>query len=642
VQLTAESVVDGRVVRALALSPDGTQVAYVLGRVGRGGDHPVSDLWVAAADGTGAPRRLTSNEAHVSAPRWAGDSSAIYFLSDRAERGTAQLHRVGIVGGVVHVVTARARGVSGHLPLADPGLVVVIAADEPSAEDERRERERDDARVRGERVRPDRLRLFDVGSREMWTPDVFGDRHVVEVVQRPDGGVLAVLTWSTPEMGPGLAEPGLHLVDPVSGVARDLGPAAADASSLVWWPTDDGWHLAYVAVTPPGLVGGYAVLDVAVPVSGPAGGHRNLTAGMTACPTAVVQVDAGLPLVLVADGLDTAIHRLDPAGPALVEVSRIDGLATSLSTNRHGDTVAAVVSTSYEPGNVHAGPTGGPLTRLTDLGSEFRDIGWGVQERLSYQASDGLTLDGLLILPAGRTRDDGPFPMVTLIHGGPYDRYADSFMLGWYPSGQWLATAGYAVFLPNPRGGWGHGHEFAVRVAGAVGLDEWTDVCAGIDLLVADGVADPDRLGIGGWSHGGFMAAWAVGRTDRFRAAVMGAGISDWGMLAATGELGPFESALGGSSGWEGPGPHRHDRLSPISYASTVRTPVLILHGENDTNVPLSQAEFFHRALRRFGVEHEYVVYPRENHSIRERNHQLDVLRRTRAWFDRWLTPSSA
>ena len=197
------------------------------------------------------------------------------------------------------------------------------------------------------------------------------------------------------------------------------------------------------------------------------------------------------------------------------------------------------------------------------------------------------------------------------------------------------------MFLPNPRGGRGHGHAFAARVAGAVGIDEWTDVLSGIDLLIADGVADPDRLGIGGWSHGGFMAAWAVGQTDRFKAALMGAGISDWGMLAATGEEGPFEAALGGSTGWEGTGPHHHDLLSPISFASKISTPVLILHGENDTNVPLAQAKFFHRALRRFGVEHEYVVYPRENHSIRERNHQLDLLRRTREWFDRWLMPPS-
>jgi dipeptidyl aminopeptidase/acylaminoacyl peptidase len=636
-QLTAELVVDGRVSSALALSPDGRWVAYVVAPAGQADVHPVSELWVAAVDPSGSPRRLTSGEAYDSTPRWTADSRSIYFLSDRAERGTAQLHRVGLADGVVQAVTSWSGGVSDHLPLADPKLVVVIAADEPSAEDDRRGRERDDARVWGDRVRPDRVRLLDVATSEVRALASFGDRHVVEVARRLDDGMLAVLTWSTPDVGLGLVEPGLHLLDPDSGVTRDLGPTAADASSLVWWPADDGWHLAYIAKTPPVLVGGHAVLDVAVPVNGAVGNHRNLSAGMTVCPIQLVQVDAGPPLALVADGLDTAIYRLDPAGPTINELSRIDGLATSLTTNRLGDIVAAVVSTSYQPGNVHAGPAGGPLTRLTDLRPELRDIPWGAQERLSYEASDGLALDGLLILPADRSRKDGPFPLLTLVHGGPYDRYADQLMLGGYPSGQWFATAGYAVFLPNPRGGQGHGHDFAVKVAGAVGLDEWTDICVGIDLLIADGIADPDRLGIGGWSHGGFMAAWAIGQTDRFRAAVMGAGISDWGMLTATGEEGPFEAALGGSSGWEGTGPHRHDRLSPISYASKIRTPVLILHGENDTNVPVSQAEYLHRALRTFGVEHQYVVYPRENHSIRERNHQLDVLRRTRAWFDRWL-----
>jgi dipeptidyl aminopeptidase/acylaminoacyl peptidase len=246
-------------------------------------------------------------------------------------------------------------------------------------------------------------------------------------------------------------------------------------------------------------------------------------------------------------------------------------------------------------------------------------------------------LDGLLILPAGRTRDEGPFPLVTLVHGGPYFRYADEFALNAIDCGQWLASAGYAVLLPNPRGGAGHGHAFAVVAAGAVGGDEWTDILGGIDLLVAEGVADPERLGIGGWSHGGFMAAWAVGRSDRFKAAMMGAGISDWGMQAGTGDWGILDAALGGSTGWEGPGPHVHDRNSPISHAASIRTPVLILHGEEDTNVPLGQALHFHRALRHFGVDHEFVVYPREGHGLDERAHQLDALRRIRAWFDRWL-----
>jgi dipeptidyl aminopeptidase/acylaminoacyl peptidase len=174
----------------------------------------------------------------------------------------------------------------------------------------------------------------------------------------------------------------------------------------------------------------------------------------------------------------------------------------------------------------------------------------------------------------------------------------------------------------------------AASVAGRVGEEEWTDVLTGIDLLIAEGVADPDRLGIAGSSHGGFMAAWAIGQTDRFRAALAGAGVVDWGMLAATGENGQFEAALGGSTALPA---SAHDAVSPISFASRIRTPVLILHGAEDTNVPLGQAVYFHRALRHFGVEHEFVVYPREVHRFRERNHQLDLLHRTRAWFDRWL-----
>ena len=133
------------------------------------------------------------------------------------------------------------------------------------------------------------------------------------------------------------------------------------------------------------------------------------------------------------------------------------------------------------------------------------------------------------------------------------------------------------------------------------------------------------------------MTAWAVGQTDRFKAGVMGAGVSDWGMMVATSDLPHFEADLGGSTGWEGPGPHRHDALSPISFAHRVTTPVLILHGEADERVPLGQAEYFARALREHGVAHEYVVYPREPHGVRERAHQLDLLRRTRSWFDRWI-----
>jgi dipeptidyl aminopeptidase/acylaminoacyl peptidase len=381
--------------------------------------------------------------------------------------------------------------------------------------------------------------------------------------------------------------------------------------------------------------GGDAVYDV--DVSAAAAVHRDLTAGMAVCPTELAQVADGPPLALFADGLDTAIFRLDPGLLRFGGVSARDGLLDSLTASRSGAVIAALASTSYEPLNVHAGPPGGQLARLSDTRPELRAISWGRQERLSYRASDGLGLDGLLIVPPGRSRGDGPFPLITLVHGGPDYRHADEFMLAPHPSGQWLATAGYAVFLANPRGGVGHGRDFAAAVVGSVGGAEWSDIVSGIDRLIAEGVADPDRLGIAGASHGGFMAAWAIGQTDRFKAAMMAAGISDWGMLVATGEGATLEAALSGSCGWEGAGPHPHDQVSPISFASKIRTPVLIVNGEDDANVPVSQAIYFHRALSWYGAEHELVVYPREGHGLVERNHQLDLLRRTRAWFDRWL-----
>ncbi|USX55300.1 S9 family peptidase [Lentzea sp. HUAS12] len=386
-------------------------------------------------------------------------------------------------------------------------------------------------------------------------------RHVAEVARHPDGR-LAVITWSSPEIDPGLLNPALHVVD--QGRITDLGATPADAGSPVWW----GDEVCYLALTPPHLQGGNAVFDQR---------HRNLTEGMPACPIDLVQDDGDAPVVVVAAGLDTEFHRL-------------------------GRGLLARITGSHLP------------PRYDDLDG----IPWGTQERLHYRAHDGLDLDGLLVLPVGTTREDGPFPLVTVVHGGPYDRWTDSLQLHWVPSAQWFAHQGIATFLPNPRGGQGHGHEFAAAVAKRVGQEEWHDIETGIDLLVGQGVADGDRLGIAGWSHGGFMAAWATTRTDRFRAALVGAGISDWPRLIATGEWGAFEAALGDSA-----------EHSPLTYASRISTPMLIVHGADDTNVPVEQAELLHRAVR----HSELVVYPGEGHSLRRREHRLDLLNRTRRLF---------
>ena len=637
-ELTAELVVDGAVPSQPVISPDGCWVAYVVAPVGRRAERRICALWLAAADGGSPPEKLTAGMAADFGPRWAPDSASVFFLSDRT--GSVQLHRIWLGGGEAVVLTDWHGEISDARPLADGRLVAVIATDEPTEEDKRRRAERDDAIVWGEQLRRSSLRVLDQATGELRTVDGLGDRHVVELAPRPDGGALAVISWASPEKDPGLTTNELHVIDPQTGTARDLGRIGPRARSPVWWQADGSWHLAYLARPEPfGGYGSYTVYDVAVTAA--AAVPRDLTAGMAVCPADLAQVADGPPLALFADGLDTAIYRLDPGLRRFRRLSARDGLVDSLTASRSGEMVAALATTSGEPVNVHAGPPGGPLMRLSDTQPALRAIRWGTQERLCYQATDGLGLDGLLILPPSRSRADGPFPLITWVHGGPPARYADQFLLGPRSPAQWLATAGYAVFLPNPRGGVGHGRDFAAAVVrsagGAVGGADWSDIVSGIDLLIAEGVADPDRLGIGGTSYGGFVAAWAIGQTDRFKAAIMDAGISDWGTLLATGEFGTMDAALSGSCGWESTGPHPHDQVSPISFASKVRTPVLIVHGQDDTNVPVSQAIYFHRALSWYGAEHQLVIYPREGHRFAERNHQLDLLRRTRAWFKRWL-----
>jgi dienelactone hydrolase len=642
VELTAELLVDGAEPAHPVISPDGRLVAYLVstadGKRGR-----LHTLWVAPGDASSPPRALTSGPGLTGPPRWTPDSGSLVVIAD------GQLHRIGLDGGDPVVLTSWRGRIAGQLPLAD-GRLAVIATDEPDPQDERRKADGDDALVWGQDVPRNRLLLLNPAEGELGPVGALGDRHVTEAVQRPDGGPLAVISWACPYDEPGAFTAVLHLVDLDAGETRELSPVGLDARSPAWWYDGSHWHVAYLAVTPSGPVGGDAVFDLTVPPAAaqpaaraaPSDGTAprprpsNLTAGMDICPVDLAQV-TGPPLALFAVGLDTAVYRLDSAGQRFGHVSTRPGHLDALTASSTGETIAVLASTAYEPRDVCIGPPGGPLARVSDTRPEARRIRWGTQERLSYPACDGLALDGLLILPPGQSRADGPFPLITLVHGGPYDRWADRFLGSWWAPGQWLAAAGYAIFLPNPRGSQGHGHEFAAIVSGAVGADEWTDVLHGIDLLVADGVADPDRLGIAGWSHGGFMAAWAVGQTDRFKAALMGAGISDWGMQVGVGELGTWEAGLGGSCGWESPGPHRHHQLSPISYASKVCTPVLIVHGQDDTNVPVGQAVYFHRALSRYGVEHELVIYPREGHNITERQHRVDLLCRIRAWFARWL-----
>ncbi|GAA2805068.1 hypothetical protein [Nonomuraea dietziae] len=228
-ELTPQLIVDGAVPLHSVISPDGRWVAYTVAAITREEQHPSSALWVAATDGSSPPRKLTEGRARDSNPRWAPDSASLFFESDRLTRGTAQLHRIPVDGGQARALTTWRSGIRDHLPLADGRRVAVMAEDPPSDEDERRKAERDDAKVWGQQVPYGRLRLLELDTGRSRVVDGLGDRHVVEVTQRPDGGPLAVLSRPTPELDPVSPTFELHVVDPETMKIQNLGQGALEA-----------------------------------------------------------------------------------------------------------------------------------------------------------------------------------------------------------------------------------------------------------------------------------------------------------------------------------------------------------------------------------------------------------------------------
>jgi len=623
-ELTPELLTSLEMPDDVQLSADGARVAWVAQPYARAGEHPESAIWAAWTDGREPARRWTYGGADTH-PRWSPDGTAIAFLSDRARRGTAGLHLAPAAGGEAAPLAVRERAISSFAWSPDGRRIAFVAPDEPGEDDRRRERERDDPVVDGASTPPGRLHLVDVQSREV-TALATGSEHVAAVAWAPDGEWLAYVTWPTAGLDDS-SRAALHVIGAGGGEPRTL--CRAWIGDLAW--TADGRRLVFTA--PHGLVAHSAYTAWSVPAEGgepvPFGPGPD---DPCCCPALRRPGPAGVP-VYVAQGLDSRVECRDPAtGEAQpLHVSRGALRGLDLVVTADGPRLATVEATPERPPEVWAGRPGG-LGRLSDHHAAVAGIPLGVREPFRFAAADGRELDGVLLRPPDAA--PGPLPTVVSVHGGPYWRETAGARLDWLAL---LPVAGIALLLPNYRGGMGRGRAFAESVYGDVGGAEYGDVMAAVDAAVARGIADPARLGIAGWSQGGFLTAWAVTQTDRFRAGVMGAGVSDWSLMTIASDVPAFESALSGSRPWDGPRLHRADERSPLRHASRVRTPLLIVHGERDQRVPVANAIGFARALRDVGAEVELVVYPREGHSIEERAHSRDLVRRARDWFVRRL-----
>ena len=623
-ELTAELLTSLWIPQSIDLSPDATRVAWSAGPMGKEEEHHEAAVFVADVGVAGSGRRWTYGGADR-LPRWSPDGTQLAFLSDRKERGTNGLYVMPADGGEARPLVERKKNMETFAWSPDGTRIAFLAVAEPDDEDERREKERDDPSVYGERLPFRLLWLVDVESGDV-TKVATGEVHVEGIAWSASGTKLAYTARTNPE----LDETGtnaLYVIALEGGEPERLGPAPW--ASTIDWP-DEAAPIVFTSYHNASVLGGLTVLAV-----DPTGGDPRVIGSKLDDPycSAIATAVSGehRALVLVAEGLDTRLEWRDPHTGAAELVTALDCWPNETAARMTSDGLVLAVASGHE---VRVGRPGA-LTLVSDHHEPIANVSVGPFEDFTWQSADGLELDGVLLRPTNA--GDGPYPLIVVPHGGPYGRVDRNGVLGWWTWGAWLSTLGFAALMPNYRGGMGHGHAFAELARAGVGGDEFGDVMAAVDAAIERGIADPDRLAIGGWSQGGFLTAWAVTQTDRFRAGIMGAGVSDWGGMVLQGDIGGIESEFCGDRPWDGPGPHEAAKRSPISYAKNVSTPLLILHGENDKRVPLPQAIGFHRALLDHDATVRLVTYPREGHGISEAAHQRNLLAEVRAWIERYV-----
>lgn len=617
------------------LSPDGKWVAYSVREVNLEKDSWSNNLFMIPSEG-GDPVQLTYTEAGGSSPKWSPDGRFLAFLSSRNGDRT-QVWLMDLRGGEPFSLTDVKSGVSSFEWSPDSKRLVLICRDlDPEQQEEKASKDKKTAPV----IVVNRLQFK--RDRAGFLKELYSHLYVVDLQNRkakqitsgpyddrspqwsPDGTQIAFVSNRT-EQPDSNSNTDIFVVPSDGGEARQLTKNAGSDDSPAW--SEDGTKIAYVTVTQPELMW-YATRKLAL-LEVSSGESRILTQALDRNVSDPQFADNSTVAFLVEDSGNQHVRSIAIDSGDIRSIVGGDLEIQAFDLGKEG-TLTVLRSELHLPAEIFAIDADGQSKQLTFANRErLSQLKLGEVDNIHFRSADGTEIEGFVTKPPFY-QEGQRYPTILWIHGGPVSQFSTSFNSGW----QLFAAAGYVVVSANPRGSSGYGQDFCKAIFADWGNKDFQDVMAAVDYVVDQGLSDPERLGVGGWSYGGILTNYVITKTDRFHAAISGA--SETNFLACYGTdhyQREWETELG--LPWENRA--LYQKLSPITYVDKIVTPTLVLCGEHDWNVPLNQSEQLYQSLKRLGRDTQLIVYPGQGHGISVPSYQVDRYQRFLAWYDQRL-----
>ena len=637
------------------ISPDGKQIAYTLVKATAKGDNYDTSLWIVDTAGA-APRPLTSGNRDASA-RWSPDGKRIAFVRN------TQIYILPMTGGEARAVTDMPKGAAGPVWSPDGTRLAFSSKSLPSDLDKKTPEEKSDVRVITRAVyrsngegyndpeRPSHIWVVDAAENAKPKQITTGRFSEQEATWSRDGHEVYFVSNRVAEPYYQTQDTDVYVVSASGGDARKVADIDGPIRSIALSP--DGSRLAFVGAITGKPVRSYSQPDLWVTsvrpgstpknltekydneIGGQVGGDQHPPRGGTAA-TPFWSPDGRYVHVVSAEEGRTNLKRIDTETGKVEPVTKGDHDLLSYTASADRSKAAILISTPTNIGDLYAlDVASGQSHRLTNINEKlWSEVKLTEPEMIWYNSFDGKRIQAWVQRPPNFDSSK-KYPMILNIHGGPHAAYGYTFD----HEIQWMAAKGYVVLYPNPRGSTSYGQDFANIIQFHYPGDDHKDLMAGVDELIKRGWVDPEKLGVTGGSGGGVLTNWAIGHTDRFKAAVSQRSIADWRDFWYTADFALFQPTWFRAAPWEDEADFK--ARSPITYIDKIKTPLMLIEGEADMRTPSGAGgEQMFRALKYRHIPTAMVQFPGETHELSRSGkpkHRIERLQHIVAWFDKYL-----